>query len=350
MASLLTERCIASDFESQKSAHADVLNPILYAIRGRTAQVRLVVLDTAKASPGFREALALASQAVLKSSAPAVSVTSLDYTTVLPPGWQGCRPVPGPALDVPKVTVVVESFTTKPLRTKTLKDRPSHCKRSSAAKIRSANKRALADATPRSYWRIIKQLRNGAEHRIPLPIEDLSVEFEKRMQAGSCNTENFDALRMELAQLRDNEIPPMTRDPSEGRCFSRPVTAEDVEQLKSGLREKSPRSAVGIDDISYQAIISIPTERLVELFNTCVRQRDIPSLWLQTILIGILKAKRPGNEAASYRAIAFECCFLKMFTLLIEGRLREWCEQNDFLPPTQNGFRPGYRTSNNITS
>ncbi|KAJ3806070.1 hypothetical protein F5876DRAFT_23572, partial [Lentinula aff. lateritia] len=42
-----------------------------------------------------------------------------------------------------------------------------------------------------------------------------------------------------------------------------------------------------------------------------------------------------------------ECCFLKMLTLIIDRRLREYAEDQDLLPSTQNGFRPGYRTTNN---
>lgn len=168
------------------------------------------------------------------------------------------------------------------------------------------------------------------------------------MNGNHRDTTHFDKLQMELTHLLDGQIPQLTRDPSEGRHFSRAVTILEVENLKVKLKGKSPRSALGMDKLSYHMLLAIPSENLVGLFNMCIRRRNVPTLWLYTVLIAILKSKRPKDVASSYRIIALESCFLKMFTLLIEGRLRDWCEENDFLPPTQNGFRPGYRANNNI--
>jgi hypothetical protein len=38
---------------------------------------------------------------------------------------------------------------------------------------------------------------------------------------------------------------------------------------------------------------------------------------------------------------------LKVLTLLLDRRLRDWAEANDVLPASQNGFRAHYRTNNN---
>jgi hypothetical protein len=58
-------------------------------------------------------------------------------------------------------------------------------------------------------------------------------------------------------------------------------------------------------------------------------------------------ADKPDDDPASYRLIGLESCLLKFLTLLIDNRIREWCEDMLILPPSQNGFREDYRTNNN---
>lgn len=346
---LLSRKCIQDDFDVQKEPNADILKPIIAAMTERMAQVRLVVLESKNASHGIKQALSLASQAIMKSASPADPSPREPYVAVPPKEWKGCNPQPSVTTSIPKLEIHDKS-TNHALRlpARSKRNKTSHRNRSSAAIIRATNKRAIADASPREYWRIINKLRNRNEQRTSLPIHTISREFKDRMNGIHRDTSHFDKLQMELAELMDKQIPNMTRDPSKGRHFSRPVTVQEVERLKAKLKEKSPRSAKGIDELSYHTLITIPSEKLVELFNSCIRKRDVPTAWLYTILIAILKARRPKDTPSSYRIIALESCFLKMLTLLIEGRLREWCEENNFLPSTQNGFRPGYRTNNNI--
>ena len=52
-------------------------------------------------------------------------------------------------------------------------------------------------------------------------------------------------------------------------------------------------------------------------------------------------------DPASYRTIGLESILLKMLTLLIDRRIREWADAMDLIPDTQNGFREGARTNNN---
>ncbi|KZV87552.1 hypothetical protein EXIGLDRAFT_594643, partial [Exidia glandulosa HHB12029] len=50
----------------------------------------------------------------------------------------------------------------------------------------------------------------------------------------------------------------------------------------------------------------------------------------------------------SYRTVGLESCLLKFFMMLLDARVREWAEARGLLPPTQNGFRAGRRTNNNV--
>ncbi|KAJ3854516.1 hypothetical protein EV368DRAFT_36589, partial [Lentinula lateritia] len=50
----------------------------------------------------------------------------------------------------------------------------------------------------------------------------------------------------------------------------------------------------------------------------------------------------------NYRAIALESCVLKFASLLVHHKLCQALEQSDIIPPSQNDFREGYRTNNNM--
>ncbi|VDC03680.1 unnamed protein product [Peniophora sp. CBMAI 1063] len=92
----------------------------------------------------------------------------------------------------------------------------------------------------------------------------------------------------------------------------------------------------------------VPNEALCDLFNQCVRKQDAPFIWLLTAVIGILKSNLHPKDAASYRAIGLESIALKVMTLLIHRRLYARAERHNIFPASQNGFRHGCRTNNNV--
>jgi hypothetical protein len=113
------------------------------------------------------------------------------------------------------------------------------------------------------------------------------------------------------------------------------------------IKKHPPNSASGNDRVSYDEIDNIPNEDLLVLFQQCIDSGDAPGAWLTTIIIGILKIGKPANNPESYHLVGLESCLLKMVTLLIAKRIHNWVQENDLLPPSQNGFREGYRTNNN---
>lgn len=87
--------------------------------------------------------------------------------------------------------------------------------------------------------------------------------------------------------------------------------------------------------------MAIPNDILLKLFNWCITHREAPQDWLTTVLVGILKTGKDPKDAESYRLIGLECCLVKLLTLLIDWRIREWAASVNFVPDSQNGFREG---------
>ncbi|KAF8212175.1 hypothetical protein K438DRAFT_1441241, partial [Mycena galopus ATCC 62051] len=128
--------------------------------------------------------------------------------------------------------------------------------------------------------------------------------------------DNFDADLHDIVQSLNATIPRITTDRTSQMFFTRRITVTDIQDIKKKLRNKSLRSSVGIDDVSYAKILTIPNDALVSLFHACLD-------------------------------VGLECCLLKVLTLLLDGRLREWAASNNIIPDSQNGFLPGHRTDDN---
>ncbi|TFY50289.1 hypothetical protein EVJ58_g11109, partial [Rhodofomes roseus] len=142
-------------------------------------------------------------------------------------------------------------------------------------------------------------------------------------------------------------VPDETVDVTEQGHFVRPWAMNEVEDAKAHIREHSLKSATGIDKVAYERVLRIPNEELLHLFQACVDSRDAPTTWLTASLIGIGKRGKDLGDPTNYRAVGLESCMLKMLTLMIERRIRNWAESTGKLPMSQNGFREGHRTNNN---
>lgn len=129
--------------------------------------------------------------------------------------------------------------------------------------------------------------------------------------------------------------------------FSSPVVESECEVAKTHLRKHAASSSTGLDQISYPEIDEMSNSALALLANKCFELTDVPTIWLTTVLIGIVKRAKSASEASSYRTIGLESCVLKFITLIIHKRLQAWIAENALLPHSQNAFREGYRTCNN---
>lgn len=54
------------------------------------------------------------------------------------------------------------------------------------------------------------------------------------------------------------------------------------------------------------------------------------------------------SKASDLRGIAIQPALRRLFTACMARRIYKWCDLNSVLPPAQSGFRPRYRTTENI--
>ncbi|KAF5341050.1 hypothetical protein D9611_006157 [Ephemerocybe angulata] len=202
--------------------------------------------------------------------------------------------------------------------------------------------------TDKEFWQVYKRLWSArAFEESEFTADDLRRVFEERMNPIMPTPASFDQDRLHLNEDAEALLVGDSVDATPLQSFSRVVVMEDIEKAKLRLVGRLD-SAAGEDQISYREIMGMDNELLLALCNRCLELKSAPSAWLRTQLVGLLKKDKPKGDPASYRTIGLESCFLKFMMSVVTRRVEEWAESRGALPGSQNGFRKGYRTNNNV--
>ena len=204
--------------------------------------------------------------------------------------------------------------------------------------------RLLKAGSEADFWKTAKIIMNGCDRTTAVSADDLMSVFRSRMNPITPTPKTFDAGSLKMNNALALTIPERSEDNTEKKYFSRKFSVDEVEAAKIHLKGRLS-SARGLDLITYRDLIEADTEKLCNFLNKCLDELDAPSSWLNTVIIAIIKRGKDKTDPISYRAIGLESCALKMMTLLIHERLSAWSEEYNLLPPSQNGFRRGYRTN-----
>ena len=116
--------------------------------------------------------------------------------------------------------------------------------------------------------------------------------------------------------------------------------------MKSLKLKKAP----GPDKIRNEMLktdIQFLNTALYKLFNLILQSGFFPSSWCEGIITPIYKS---GNKLgpANYRGICINSCFGKLFTSVLNTRLKNHVLDHDILHQAQIGFSPNHRTSDHI--
>jgi ribonuclease HI len=117
--------------------------------------------------------------------------------------------------------------------------------------------------------------------------------------------------------------------------------------------KSSHDTSVGPDDIHYQLLKHLPINCkmiLLNLFNRIWVGEPFPSAWRNAIVIAIPKPGKDISLPTNYRPIALTSCLCKTMERMVNGRLVYFLEYNNFLSPSQSGFRSQRSTADHLVS
>jgi exonuclease III len=143
---------------------------------------------------------------------------------------------------------------------------------------------------------------------------------------------------------------PVTKPSTDSSMLYGPITLDEIIAL---LNNTSNHSSPGPDQISWRLIKLIPlghtfwTYLLGEL-NDIHTTGEMPVNWNKGITILLSKIEPFNGDINKLRPICLINTLRKLWTGIIDNRLKKYVEYNDLLKGTNFGFRKGLSTSNSL--
>ena len=210
-------------------------------------------------------------------------------------------------------------------------------KRKAKAQYQETQKTHLnetANKQPNKFWEAVKKFKNKTKKASNISIDDFYDHFK-----GLFSTpDEFEHDRVSAADdddLGDISIAELDDD----------ITLEEVHKAIGSLkRGKSP----GIDDLVGEIFIEckhIISPLLCKVFNHIYTNSAYPESWTKSILV---PKKGDANIVDNYRGIMLSSVLTKLFSTILDTRLRNWSETNNLITDYQFGFRQNRSTTDCI--
>ena len=125
------------------------------------------------------------------------------------------------------------------------------------------------------------------------------------------------------------------------------ITVEEVDKAIKLLRRGKAAGVDGaVNEILKYAGPEM-TRSLWMLFNTLFEEEQVPQDWTRGLVVPICK---DGDKhiVDTYRGITLLSVVGKLYTVILNTRLSQWCERNQILVDEQAGFREGRSTSDQL--
>ena len=118
-------------------------------------------------------------------------------------------------------------------------------------------------------------------------------------------------------------------------------------ELSNAINTLESEKAVAADNIHNKFLIHLPIFKLQEtlgVINRMWTKGYFPKSWKLAQIIPILKPGKNAQDVASYRPISLLSCLSKVVEKMVCNRLTFYLETENYLSPTQYGFRENRST------
>lgn len=191
----------------------------------------------------------------------------------------------------------------------------------------------------KQYWRSLRKVYKAGKTSIPIHSTAIASHFENLLSKEMVFPEFCDDYREEM-RLTLQYSPPGPLVP----CLNDPITSEEISYEITQMAE----SANGEDDLTVAHLRNIPSADIESLFLDILASQDVPTSWTQSYIQPIPKPGKPPVDPGSLRGIVLLPRLRRLYTAIVARRLYSWAVESEVLPSTQIGFRPTYRTTDNL--
>ena len=185
----------------------------------------------------------------------------------------------------------------------------------------------LAKSQPKKFWSEIRKMKGHYSDQSKITADDFLTHF-KSLFSSDQNFQNEETETHISGDIPVNVIEQLDC------AFTRTEVLAAIQSLKRG-------KSAGVDSLSPEIFIDggdILAPILCKLFNHMYDNGIYPDSWSRGIIVPVPK-KGNLNDVNNYRGITLTSIFSKIFSILLDTRLRKWAEDNNLLTDVQFGFR-----------
>ena len=105
------------------------------------------------------------------------------------------------------------------------------------------------------------------------------------------------------------------------------------------MNSKTSVDPLGISNRILKTVGPVAKERMLSLFNDCLKEKKVPSEWKHSVISMLLKPGQSATQIGSYRPISMTPCIARLFERLLLARLQKHLKDNKIIINNQSGFR-----------
>ena len=192
--------------------------------------------------------------------------------------------------------------------------------------------RDLKCNNPKLYWDLLKE--HGSINEIAVDSNELYNHF-KNLSSGVCDKdEESNILRQGMSNSND----------SLDGLFTQEEIMKCIRKLKNN--KSSGLDLIINEYLKYTSDLMLPIYE--KLFNVILETGIIPSDWLEGMIIPLYKNKGDKTDCNNYRGITLLSCFGKLFTSVLNERLRIYLDESKKMGSEQAAYRKDFSTLDHI--
>ena len=195
---------------------------------------------------------------------------------------------------------------------------------------------------PKKYWNLLKMLKASETQNDttnPIPADEWIKHFTEIYKSPAMSgTLEEEAIINELKTLENTKI------------FNELSFRFTMDEVKTSILQLKPGKTPGIDGIQSEIIkasCTIIAPVLVKIFNYMLQEGKYPSSWMLGIISPIHKKGSP-YITDNYRGITVTNTLSKVFGILMNTRLKEFCIKHSIIDDRQSSHKEGARTVDNV--
>lgn len=199
----------------------------------------------------------------------------------------------------------------------------------------------LASNNPRLFWQEIRRMRGNTPNDTPLCLQDFFEHFKDIYSANSDFKQAF--VEQFVERGLDGNYESSNMQHYDTSALDATITCAEVKMAICKLkRSKSPGSDLLPPELFIEST-EIISDMLCKLFNFIFTNHGYPESWTKGIIVPVPK-KGDLSNVNNYRGITLTSIFSKVYSHILEDRLRTWTENNNIIDDNQFGFRKNKST------